>query len=133
MKRTILVSAAFFAWSGVAAAQDWSCSNTEFEISCADGACDAAESFTPMSVSVGRENIQICAYTACMSGEVTSYSQAGDLVLFATDKLVHENPLYSVDGVGNAAIVIDETTGGALIHSVFQTPMMCTRIEPVDD
>jgi hypothetical protein len=56
-------------------AQDFTCANPDAQISCADGSCEIeTESFTPMSLSRRGEILEICAYSGCANGPITSRS-----------------------------------------------------------
>ena len=52
-----------------AEAEQWKCRNTDFELACSEGKCEVSDSFTPMDINVSAEELSICAYTGCWTGE----------------------------------------------------------------
>lgn len=105
----------------------WSCRNSDFEISCVDGACASSEAFTPMSVHVSPSEFSLCAYTVCNEGPTTQYTVLGDLMIFGSDRLV-SNYVGAEEGQFETAVVtLDTVSGAATIHwaGPFQTPAVC--------
>ena len=78
---------------------DLSCRNEAAEISCADGACTIeSEAFTPMQLSLSGDDVELCAYTGCMSGTVVSRVTADELTLIDAALVSTPPPGFDSDG-----------------------------------
>jgi hypothetical protein len=103
----------------------WNCTNTDFEISCADGSCNAAEDHTPMNITVSQDNIRWCAYSGCWTGPSAATVTSGPFVSVHGLSLKNSSDAqYVVD----VAIVIDTRSGAASVmaSNLFTTPAICT-------
>jgi len=103
----------------------WNCQNLDFEISCTDGACAAADAHTPMDIQVSHDEISWCAYSGCWAGATSATVASGRFQTY--HGLAMENaadPSYIVD----VAIMIDTVSHAASIMAadLFTTPAICT-------
>lgn len=105
----------------------WACSNLDVEITCDAVGCQAADSFTPMSVSLSTEEISVCAYSGCWQGAPISAHWAGKrFQSFTAESL----PFSTAPDTGaDIAITIDTQTGVAtlLVAEIFAHPMRCQK------
>ena len=101
----------------------WTCRNEQFEISCANGKCDKADSFTPMSLSVSDDGrVSACAYSGCWEGRATFAKRSGTFL--------HISGVFGWTGQSREkiplAIVIDrKAKTAAFIGANFVNPMTC--------
>ena len=102
----------------------WSCRNTAFEITCAEGACKAAEEHTPMDVHVSKDEISWCAYSGCWTGVPSASVTSGSFLAFYG--FVQREGSAMADGV-DVAVTIDTVSNGASIMAagIFTTPATC--------
>jgi len=67
----LLASWAVLSTTQASAREAWTCQNNDYEISCNDEKCEAAEkgNFTPASVSITTKTLSVCAYSGCWEGK----------------------------------------------------------------
>lgn len=109
----------------------WACSNQDVEITCDGTGCQASDAFTPMSVSLSREDISVCAYSGCWQGAPISVHWAGTrFQTFTAESLPFSTaPDSDADTGADIAITIDTQTGIAtlLVSELFAHPMRCQK------
>lgn len=109
----------------------WACSNQDVEITCDGRGCQASYAFTPMSVSLSREDISVCAYSGCWQGVPISADWAGKrFQIFTAESLPFSTAPNTVADTGaDIAITIDTQTGIAtlLVSELFAHPMRCQK------
>ncbi len=104
----------------------WSCRNTDAEITCDDGACtvkEEADGFTPMSVSVTRTALSVCAYTGCWEGPAMVLED--DTLLYGQSHALRWS--HSEDGEPvTFQLALTKTTGVAVLNGQgYAHPMHC--------
>jgi hypothetical protein len=106
-------------------ATEYTCRNREFQISCSKEKCEAADGFTPMSLTMdlAKKTVEICAYTDCWRGALTTISSGKSLVAARADAL---RPQQTQSERENIALIIDkEHSAAAFAGFGMLTPMTC--------
>jgi len=124
--RNILLLAILASFDALAASNDYSCRNGEFEISCNSDECESSEAFTPAggAVNLKTKAMSVCAYSGCWEGEADNIIASHRHIIVYSDRLKGSNPRLQPT---SAAIVTDRKTLGATLNAFgFQSPMSCS-------
>jgi uncharacterized low-complexity protein len=106
-------------------AREWTCRNADFEITCGEGKCGAAASFTPMSVSLSATGkLAVCAYSGCWEGR-GKIVRHGNFRVFIGTRLAWSNPSGG-PGAADFAVVLDTSDKVAVLKGAgYAHPMTC--------
>lgn len=108
-----------------AEAREYTCTNKQLEITCANGACEKSESFTAASVSADTrtKRMSICLYSTCHEGKADRIETRGPYLVAIGTGLKSNAPN---GGRGRGVIVIDTAEkSGSLVALNFRSPLTC--------
>ena len=106
----------------------WQCRN-DLEISCDAEHCEAADSFTPMSVTVDDAgSMSVCVYTGCWEGTGTVAQSARFVVLTGHD-LPFSTAAEAAGTQADIVIAIDKADDVAILKAgSFAQPLRCETL-----
>lgn len=109
--------------AGATPAGQVSCRNAELEISCGQGKCTAAESFTPMAVTLGMQGrLSVCAYSGCWEGRARMRRE-GRFRIFTGIALEWTG---TTPGRADFAVIFDTSDRVAILKGAgFAHPLVC--------
>ncbi len=124
LRRVALAAAVLLAAAAPAAA--WDCRNGDLEIACDAQGCNASESFTPMSISLGEKGeMTVCAYSGCWQGRANQIVQSDDYLILAASALRWNGQSGNDAAI---AVLLDKHTGIAILNGAgFAHPLTCSR------
>ena len=126
----ILITAVLAATAALPAFADgnarWYCRNMDMEISCSDDTCQAADVHTPMVIHLSPEELSLCAYTGCWTGQPSETVSSGRLQTFVAIALPFST---SPDSFADVSVTVDTETGTAtvMVAGQYAHPATCTR------
>lgn len=113
-----VVTALLAAPSAFAASNsDWTCRNTDMEISCSKGTCSSSKpgEFTPMSVSLSGQTLNVCAYSGCWDGKAATltdqhliYAHSDTMIWSGPDKKDPATFQFALNKTQKLAVIIGE-------------------------
>lgn len=109
-------------------AADWNCRNTDMEIRCDSGRCQASPEggFTPFDVTIGDEGrrLSVCAYSGCWEGKARRLA-SGRHVLVSGRDLAWNG---TTPGKADFIVGLDMEDGLGFVQGEgFAMPMSCVR------
>ncbi len=114
-----------------AGAGSWHCRNTDLEVACADGRCQAAEAgtFTPMDVAFDDAGaLSVCAYSGCWDGTGEVGGDARFLTVVARGLPFSTAPEGDDAMRADVALLLDRDGDVALLRvAAYAQPFACTR------
>lgn len=131
MTRTLALLAAMAFATPALAAEDsssagWSCRNVDFEISCDEEKCEAAEAHTPMAIDLHENRMSACAYSGCWAGVPDVVVRSGRFETHAASDLPFSTAADADMAADvSATIDIQSGTGTILVAGLYAHPMIC--------
>lgn len=102
----------------------WRCRNNDLEIACDETACEVSDSHTAMDVTLGRDEISICAYSGCWSGRPAAITLSGPFLTYSGVGLPFST---SPEDEANISVTVETSSQVAniLVAGQFANPATC--------
>lgn len=102
----------------------WTCRNNDLEIGCDETGCEVSTTHTPMDITVDHQEMSVCAYSGCWSGNPAAVTSSGSFLTFTGVDLPFST---APEDRRDIAITIETTSRVAtiLVAGQYANPATC--------